>query len=196
MLAFVTDTADNKRAKLIDELLAEPRMDRQVDHVLRRPLPERRQTSRAPACAAFPQGRNAFYQWIHDSLAANKPYNQMATELISAADDEHLHRRRRNWILNGYITGGPAQDIMDQSRVVRLRHVPGHRARQLRPVPQRPRPPRSAQPVGRATHPLPGLAARAYLSRTTVHAHAVDPASNNSLLLDASRTTPAPPITR
>ena len=62
----------------------------------------------------FPQGRNAFYQWIHDSLANGKPYNQMATELITAPAHEHLHRRRRQLVLNGYITGGPAQDIMDQ----------------------------------------------------------------------------------
>jgi len=31
-----------------------------------------------------PEGRNAFYKWIHDSVASGKPYNQMATELIAA----------------------------------------------------------------------------------------------------------------
>ena len=32
----------------------------------------------------YPEGRDAFNKWIRDSLAANKPYNQMASELISA----------------------------------------------------------------------------------------------------------------
>jgi len=63
----------------------------------------------------FPTGRNTFYQWIHDSLAANKPYNQIATELITAASGNTYTDGPSNWVLNGYITGGPAQDIMDQA---------------------------------------------------------------------------------
>ena len=31
----------------------------------------------------FPAGRNAFYSWIRESLASNKPYNRMAAELIT-----------------------------------------------------------------------------------------------------------------
>ena len=58
-----------------------------MDHVLRRPVPEHRHHATAPRCSRFPQGRNAFYQWIHDSLADGKPYNQMATELITDATD-------------------------------------------------------------------------------------------------------------
>ena len=45
----------------------------------------------------FPQGRNAFYQWIKDSLADNKPYNQMATELISAAAANTYDDGAVNW---------------------------------------------------------------------------------------------------
>jgi hypothetical protein len=63
----------------------------------------------------FPQGRNTFYQWIHDSLTNNKPYNQMATELITSASTNTYNDGAANWILNGYITGGPTQDVMDQS---------------------------------------------------------------------------------
>jgi Protein of unknown function (DUF1553)/Protein of unknown function (DUF1549) len=61
----------------------------------------------------FPQGRNAFYKYIHDSLAADKPYDQMATELITATGANSFTKGELNWILNGYITGGPQQDITD-----------------------------------------------------------------------------------
>ena len=73
------------------------------------------QTKPSTGLNRFPQGRNAFYKWIHDSLAANKPYNQMATELISAATTNTYNDGAANWMLNGYITGGPTQDIMDQA---------------------------------------------------------------------------------
>ena len=33
----------------------------------------------------FPEGRDAFRNWIKDAVATNKPYSQMATELISSA---------------------------------------------------------------------------------------------------------------
>ena len=73
------------------------------------------ETKPSTSLRRFPQGRNAFYQWIHDSLAANKPYNRMAAELISTATTNTYNDGAANYILNGYITGGPAQDVMDQS---------------------------------------------------------------------------------
>ena len=112
VLAFVTDTTPNKRAKLVDELLAKPEwLDRWTMYFgdLYLNTPTRPSTS----LNRFPQGRNAFYQWIHDSLANGKPYNQMATELITQATDNSYSDGASNWILNGYITGGPSQDIMD-----------------------------------------------------------------------------------
>jgi hypothetical protein len=61
------------------------------------------------------QGRNDFYQFIHDSLAADKPYNQLATQLIASAGVNSYTDATANWMINGYVTGGPAQDLMDQS---------------------------------------------------------------------------------
>jgi hypothetical protein len=60
------------------------------------------------------QGRNAFYQWIKDSLTNNAPYNQIAMQLISAASDSSFTDGRINYLVGGVVTGGPTQDIMDQ----------------------------------------------------------------------------------
>ncbi|HWF08341.1 MAG TPA: DUF1549 domain-containing protein [Bryobacteraceae bacterium] len=62
-----------------------------------------------------PEGRNAFYKWIHDSVAANKPYNQMATELIAAQGNNSFDQSNGqiNYLALGVVTGGPSQDIFD-----------------------------------------------------------------------------------
>ncbi len=114
VLAFVTDTPPDKRAKLINELIAKPEF---VDKwtMFFGDLYQNTTVKNTTSLNRFAQGRNAFYQWIHDSVAADKPYNQMATELITATGDNSYTTGSLNWMLNGYITGGPIQDIMDQS---------------------------------------------------------------------------------
>lgn len=114
VLAFVTDTTPDKRAKLINELIAKPEF---VDKwtMFFGDLYQNTTVKNTTSLNRFAQGRNAFYQWIHDSVAADKPYNQMATELITATGDNSYTTGSLNWMLNGYITGGPIQDIMDQS---------------------------------------------------------------------------------
>ncbi len=114
VLAFVTDTPPDKRAKLINELIAKPEF---VDKwtMFFGDLYQNTTVKNTTSLNRFAQGRNAFYQWIHDSVAADKPYNQMATELITATGDNSYTNGSLNWMLNGYITGGPIQDIMDQS---------------------------------------------------------------------------------
>jgi hypothetical protein len=114
VLAFVNDPAPNKRSALIDELLAKPEWTDKWTMYFG-DLYQNTDTKPSTSLRRFPQGRNAFYQWIHDSLAANKPYNRMAAELISAATTNTYTDGAANYILNGYITGGPAQDVMDQA---------------------------------------------------------------------------------
>ena len=110
--AFVADTIPNKRANLVEELLASPQwVDKWTMYF--GDLYQNTATRNSTALRRFPQGRNAFYQWIHDSLANGKPYNQMATELITDATDNSYTDGASNWIINGFITGGPNQDIMD-----------------------------------------------------------------------------------
>ena len=112
VLSFVADTTADKRARLIDELLASPEwVDKWTMYF--GDLYQNTQQRPSTALNRFPQGRNAFYQYIHDSLAANKPYDQMATELITASGHDSFTQGELNWILNGYITGGPQQDITD-----------------------------------------------------------------------------------
>ena len=113
VLSFVADTTPDKRAKLIDELLSKPEwVDKWTMYF--GDLYQNTQT-KSSSLNRFPQGRNAFYQWIHDSLAADTPYDQMATKLITESTMNSYTDGPSNWMLNGYITGGPAQDIMDQT---------------------------------------------------------------------------------
>jgi hypothetical protein len=61
------------------------------------------------------EGRNAFYKYIHDSLAANKPLNKMAAELIAAQGNNSFDQSngQLNYLMGGVVTGGPTQDIFD-----------------------------------------------------------------------------------
>ena len=60
-------------------------------------------------------GRNAFYQWIKDSLTANRPHNQMATELIVPTANSNLDNGPVNGLVGGAVTGAvPMQDSVDQ----------------------------------------------------------------------------------
>jgi len=81
VLAFVADTAPDKRLRLIDELLDAPAW---VDKWTMYFGDLFQNTANRPSTGVnrSPAGRNAFYQWIKDSLTANKPYNQTATESI------------------------------------------------------------------------------------------------------------------
>ena len=114
VLAFVSDTTPGKRANLINELMASPQW---VDKwtMFYGDLFQNAQNKPSTGLQRYAQGRNAFYTWIKTSLANNKPYNQMAAELINAPgavstyDDGTV-----NYLVGGVVTGGPNQDIMDQ----------------------------------------------------------------------------------
>ena len=110
---FVADTSPNKRAALVDELLARPEW---VDKWTMYFGDLFGNTSSTVQINIRPEGRNAFYKWIHDSVASDKPYNQMATELISAQGSNNFDQTdgQMNFLLLGYMSGGPAQDIFDQ----------------------------------------------------------------------------------
>ena len=112
VLLFVADTTPDKRAKLVDELLGKPEW---VDKwtMFYGDLFQNTQQRPSTSLNRFPQGRNAFYQYIKDSLTNGKPYNQMATELIGTANGDSYTNGPINYLLNGFITGGPMQDIVD-----------------------------------------------------------------------------------
>src|SRR5579863_9559334 len=84
VLSFVNDSSSSKRAVLIDQLLATPEWADKWTMYLG-DLFKNTQFQPSSSLNRFPEGRNAFYQWIHDSITSGKAYNQMATELIIAA---------------------------------------------------------------------------------------------------------------
>jgi hypothetical protein len=113
VLAFVADTASDKRAKLIEELLAKPEwIDKWTMYF--GDLFQNTTNKASTGLNRFAPGRNAFHQWIRDSLTSGKPYNQMAAELISASTGNTYNDGPSNFLVGGVVTMGPVQDIMDQ----------------------------------------------------------------------------------
>jgi len=113
VLSFVNDTTPDKRSRLIDQLLASPEwVDKWTMYF--GDLYQNSVTKPSTGLNRFVQGRNAFYQWIHDSLANGKPYNQMASELIATAGGNSYSDGTTNWALGGWVSNGPVQDTTDQ----------------------------------------------------------------------------------
>lgn len=75
---FLADTDPAKRDKLIDALLASPEY---ADYFANKwsALLRNKRSKPAEAPTTF-----AFYDWIHDSLQANKPYNLIVSDLLCA----------------------------------------------------------------------------------------------------------------
>lgn len=109
---FVASTDPNKRSALVDELLAKPEW---VDKWTMYYGDLYQNTASKVSVNIRPEGRNAFYKYLHDSLAADKPYNQMATEIIAAQGTNSFDQTNGqvNYYPLGIVTGGPAQDIFD-----------------------------------------------------------------------------------
>jgi len=113
VLTFVASTDPQKRAKMIDQLLAAPEW---VDKwtMFYGDLLKNTVTFPSTGLNRFAAGRNAFYQYIHDSLANAKPYNQMATELLTVTATNTYQTGEANWLVGGWISNGPVQDTTDQ----------------------------------------------------------------------------------
>src|SRR6185369_104143 len=113
VLSFAADSAPNKRAKLVDELLAKPEwVDKWV--MFLGDLYRNTAYNNSTALSRTPSGRNAFYQWIQDSLRSGKGYDQMATELLTMSTDLNGRDGPPNWLIGSKITNGPPQDTTDQ----------------------------------------------------------------------------------
>jgi hypothetical protein len=70
--------------------------------------------SRNTQIPRFPNGVTAFNDFIRGSLVSNKPYDQMAREMISTQGTNSYQQGEVNWLIGGVVTGGPQQDIWDQ----------------------------------------------------------------------------------
>jgi len=113
VLKFANDPNPNKRAALVDQLLASPQW---VDKWTVFYSDLFRNTRANSQITIDHEGRNSFYKWIHDSLAGGKPYNQMVTEMIAATGTNNITQDQQgamNFLLLHWNTGGPTQDIYD-----------------------------------------------------------------------------------
>ena len=113
--SFIADVRTNKRELLVDELLAKPEWaDKWTMYFgdLYKNISATTQIQR------YTESTSAFQKWIRDSLVANKPYNQIATELISASGTNSYTQGDINFVIGGFVTGGPQQDIWDGQTVL------------------------------------------------------------------------------
>ena len=115
VVSFLTDTGANKRQLLVDELMAKPEW---VDKWTMFFGDLFKNVSRNTQIPRYPDGTQAFYNWIRASLTANKPYNQIATELIAATGTNSYTQGELNFVIGGVITGGPVQDVWDGQTVL------------------------------------------------------------------------------
>jgi hypothetical protein len=111
--AFLADTSANKRDALVDRLVGSPEY---VDKWTMFFGDLFKNTLRSTNVVRYSGGRDAFHTWIKNSVAANKSYAQMATEMITANGDNFV-AGQTNFIIGGIIPMGPAQDTMDGTAV-------------------------------------------------------------------------------
>ncbi len=76
LAAFVADASADRRTKLIDQLLASPRYVRHIANVFDVMWMERRPDKHVTAAE--------WQQYLLDSFAANKPYDQLAREVLAS----------------------------------------------------------------------------------------------------------------
>jgi len=107
--SFVADKSADKRTKTIDALLAS---DAFVDRwtMWFGDLVQNVQVS--TNSREFPTGRNAYYTWIHDSIKANKPYDQMVREVLAGNGDSYTVGTVNYWVRQMQ-PNGPIQDTYD-----------------------------------------------------------------------------------
>jgi hypothetical protein len=107
--AFVADTSTGKRDVMIDTLLASDGFtDRWTmwlgDHV---------QNVQAPASSRVGFGaRNSYYHYLHDAVAARKPYDQIVREMVAGTGNSLNNGAVVFWPRQ-YQTNGPLQDTFD-----------------------------------------------------------------------------------
>lgn len=110
---FLADTSATKRDALVDKLIGSPEY---VDKWTMFFGDLYKNNARSTNVNRFTGGRDAFYNYIKDAISKNKPYNQMAREMI-ANDGDNFVAGEVNFIIGGTIPMGPTQDTMDGTAV-------------------------------------------------------------------------------
>src|SRR5262245_46920524 len=90
--AFLEDVSPDKRAKLIDRLLQSPEHVRHMVHLFDTFLMERRATQNVPSAA--------WRDYLRASFEANKPWDDLAREILSADDSDPKQRPAARFLLD------------------------------------------------------------------------------------------------
>lgn len=110
-LQFVNDTTTDKRAKLIDSLIGSPAW---LDKWTMWFGDLYQNNSSNTQINRYLPGVIAFNTYVRNSLSQNKPYNQMAREIISAAGPNSYTQGELNFEAGSFVSSGPIQDTFDQ----------------------------------------------------------------------------------
>src|SRR5712692_10284954 len=110
VLSFLADTSPDKRTAVVDRLLASPQW---VDKWTMFFGDLFKNTARNTQVNIYPQGRDAFYRFLKSSLEQNKPYNQLARELISDTGTNSWNQGELGFLVLATTMGGPPQDTTD-----------------------------------------------------------------------------------
>ncbi|HMV86417.1 MAG TPA: DUF1549 domain-containing protein [Blastocatellia bacterium] len=111
--AFVADKSATKREALIDKLIGSPEY---VDKWTMFFGDLFKNNARSVNVTRYSGGRDAFYNYIKDAISKNKPYNQIATEMIAGNGDNFVDGQV-NHVIGGIVPMGPPQDTMDGTAV-------------------------------------------------------------------------------
>lgn len=111
--AFLADGSATKRDALVDKLIGSPEY---VDKWTMFFGDLYRNNARSVNVNRYSGGRDGFFNYIKDAVSKNKPYNQMATEMIANNGDNFV-QGEVNFIVGGIIPMGPQQDTMDGTAV-------------------------------------------------------------------------------
>ena len=107
--AFLADPSPDKRARMIDALLASDAfVDRWAffyDELFQN-------TAFATSGRLFPQGRNAFHAYFQDAVRSKKPWDVMAREIIGATG-VNTSVGAANYVVRQLQANGPIQDTYD-----------------------------------------------------------------------------------
>jgi hypothetical protein len=113
MFAFVADTNPNKRDALVDKLAWSYEF---LDKWTMFFGDLYRNNATAANVTRYQQGRDAFNSYIYQALSGNKPYDEMARDLIAAEGDNFTYGNA-NWMVGTTVPMGPAQDTYDGGAV-------------------------------------------------------------------------------
>ena len=111
--AFAYDTNAEKRDIIVDALIGN------VEYINKWTMflgDLYKNNTTATNVTRYFQGRDAFYAYLKGALTQNKPYNQIARELITANGDTWADGAA-NWVVGGTVPMGPVQDTYDGQAV-------------------------------------------------------------------------------